>query len=98
MAIYFSQDSGTYGYSWKQPTERAADNAAYDSCGKRDCQQAVVHDQCGALAIGDGNGWGGGSGGNAREAERAAIDTCRSYNNVNCRVEVSGCANGYGFE
>ncbi|RMH46635.1 MAG: DUF4189 domain-containing protein [Alphaproteobacteria bacterium] len=97
-AIYFSQDTGAYGYSWNYRTQEAAEDAAYNECRRhrsrpRDCVMATwFRNACGALAVGDGNGWGASWGRTIREAERKALNTCRDYNNTGCRVEVSFCS------
>ncbi|HEU0221632.1 MAG TPA: DUF4189 domain-containing protein [Paracoccaceae bacterium] len=101
-AIYFSQDTGAYGYAWNYRSQEAAEDAAYEECRKqraRDCEMATwFSDACGALAIADGNGWGASWGNTIREAERKAMQTCKDFNNIGCRIEVSGCADGRGFE
>ncbi|RMF40009.1 MAG: DUF4189 domain-containing protein [Alphaproteobacteria bacterium] len=95
-AIYFSQDTGAYGYSWNYRTQEAAEDAAYNECRKqaRDCAMATwFKNACGALAIADGNGWGASWGNTIRAAERKALKTCRDYNNTGCRIEISFCSN-----
>lgn len=94
-AIYFSQDTGAYGYSWNHRSQDAAEDAAYDACAEqaRDCTMATWFSKaCGALAIADGNGWGAGWGNSVRQAERKAIRTCREYDNSGCRIEISFCS------
>ena len=49
-------------------------------------------DACGALAVGDGNGWGASRAESIIKAERNALATCRSYENTNCEIEVSVCS------
>ena len=53
-------------------------------------RRAGSANQCGALAIGDQNGYGTGAGETNAKAESSALSNCRAANR-NCRVEVSRC-------
>jgi serine/threonine-protein kinase len=106
-AIYYSQGTGAYGYAWKARTQEAAEDAAYAECRNhtarpRDCQMATwFSNACGALAVASGTGgaWAGAWGDSVTEAERKALGSCKQeYGGRNCRLEISGCADGYGFE
>lgn len=91
-AIAYSFSNGTDGSAWDYSTEREAANNALRSCARSDCRVLVTFEsECGAIAFGGGNGWGGGYGYNHDEARGAALNTCRKYGNKDCRVAASVC-------
>ena len=76
----------------------AARRSAVEECGRRggggSCREAGwFRNACGAIAIGDANGYGTGWGENTGEAESSALSRCRSANS-NCRVAMSRCVDG----
>ena len=97
-SIAFSQlDRGGYAYAitWNAQGREAARRAALEECrrqaGGSGCHEAGwFSNQCGALAIGDRNGYGTGGGETNAAAEDDALSNCRAANR-NCRVEVSRC-------
>ena len=92
-SIFFSPETHANGYSYRQPSRGAAEDAAYDNCDADDCVKATTfRNACGAVAVGRNGGWGAywGEGGN--RAQRAAINACRS-NDDGCRVLRWQCAN-----
>ena len=97
-SIAFSQlDRGGYAYAivWNAQGREAARRAAVEECRRQDggsgCHEAGwFSNQCGALAIGDRNGYGTGGGETNAKAESDALSNCRTANR-NCRVEVSRC-------
>ena len=97
-SIAFSQlDRGGYAYAitWNAQGREAARRAALEECrrqaGGSGCHEAGwFANQCGALAIGDRNGYGTGGGETNASAEDDALSNCRAANR-NCRVEVSRC-------
>ncbi len=98
-SIVFSQerDGGyAWGIAWSYDSRSAAMNRAINECrsrGGRNCGEvAWFRNACGALAIGDNNGYGTGWGEGRYDAENYAISGCRSRNR-NCRIAVSRCAN-----
>ena len=94
-AIAFSRDTGANGYSFKYDNRSGAEARALKECGAyaSDCTVASsFSDACGALAVGDGNGWGASRAETIIKAERNALATCRSYDNTNCEIEVSVCS------
>ena len=94
-AIAFSRDTGANGYSFKYDNRSRAEARALKECGAyaSDCTVASsFSDACGALAVGDGNGWGASRAETIIKAERNALATCRSYDNTNCEIEVSVCS------
>ena len=100
-SIAFSQlDRGGYAYAiaWNAQGREAARRAALEECRRQDggsgCHEAGwFANQCGALAIGDQNGYGTGGGETNAKAESSALSNCRAANR-NCRVEVSRCVDG----
>lgn len=100
-SIAFSQlDRGGYAYAitWNAQGREAARRAALEECRRQDggsgCHEAGwFSNQCGALAIGDRNGYGTGGGETNAKAESSALSNCRAANR-NCRVEVSRCVDG----
>ena len=94
-AIAFSRDTGANGYSFQYDSRSGAEARALKECGAyaSDCTVASsFSDACGALAVGDGNGWGASRAESIIKAERNALATCRSYDNTNCEIEVSVCS------
>ena len=97
-SIAFSQESGG-GYAWaivwNSAGHEAATRQALEVCrreGGGNCHEAGwFRNSCGALALGDGNGYGVDGGSTTGEAERAALAACRKVNRE-CRVEVSRCS------
>ena len=100
-SIAFSQlDRGGYAYAiaWNAQGREAARRSALEECRRQDggsgCHEAGwFANQCGALAIGDRNGYGTGGGKTNAKAENSALSNCRAANR-NCRVEVSRCVDG----
>ena len=97
-SIAFSQeDDGAYawGIAWSFDTPSGALAESIDQCqayGGSDCAEVGwFSEACGALAIGDGNGYGAGWGDSTAEAERDALSQCRAAN-PNCRIEVARCS------
>jgi serine/threonine-protein kinase len=96
-SIYYSEQTGAYGYAWNYATQDAAEDAAYRECRQqaKDCTMATwFSNACGALAISDNtDGWAGQWGNTIREAERKAMSDCRDkYGNKGCKIEVSFCS------
>ena len=97
-SIAFSQDAdGSYawGIAWSFDSSTGAEAEALGQCrahdGKRCSQAGWFQEACGALAIGDDNGYGTGWGATAAAAKRDALTQCRGSNN-DCRIEVARCA------
>ena len=97
-SIAFSQLDGggyAYGIAWNARSGEAAGRGAREECerhgGGSGCREVGgFRNACGALAIGDDNGFGTGWGATNAEAESDALSNCRAANR-NCRVEVSRC-------
>lgn len=98
-SIAFSKLDGggyAYGIAWNAQSGEAAGRGAREECerhgGGSGCREVGgFRNACGALAIGDNNGFGTGWGATNAEAESDALSNCRAANR-NCRVEVSRCA------
>ena len=97
-SIAFSQqgDGGyQWGFTWDFESREVARNRAIAECrskGGRSCSEIFwFRNTCGALAIGGANGWGAGAGATTLEAQRSALEQCRTTNR-NCRLSVSRCA------
>ena len=97
-SIAFSQDDdGAYawGIAWSFDSSAGAEAEALGQCreygGTRCAEAGWFQEACGALAIGDGNGYGTGWGATTGEAERDALAQCR-VSNDDCRIEVARCS------
>ena len=97
-SITFSQEADggyAWGIAWSFDNHPVALAESLDKCreyGGRSCTEVGwFQDACGALAIGDGNGYGAGWGDTTAEAERDALSQCRAANE-NCRIEVARCS------
>lgn len=97
-SIAFSQeDDGAYawGIAWSYDSSVGAESEAIGQCreygGTRCAEAGWFQEACGALAIGDGNGYGAGWGATTAEAERDALARCRAAND-DCRIEVARCS------
>ena len=97
-SITFSQEADggyAWGIAWSFDSRAGALSEATDQCreyGGTGCEEAGwFENACGALAIGDGNGYGIGGGATTAEAERDALRECRAAN-ADCRVEVARCS------
>lgn len=98
-SIVFSQESGggyAWGMAWSYGSHASATNRAVNECRSRGggnyCREIYwFHDACGALAIGDNNGFGAGWGTSTADAENQAMTGCRRHNS-NCRIEISRCS------
>ncbi len=97
-SIVFSQESGggyAWGMAWSYDSRSSARKRAISECRSRNgtgCGEiSWFRDACGALAIGDNNGYGSGWGTSISLAEDYALQSCRNANR-NCRITISRCA------
>ncbi len=97
-SIAFSQEANggyAWGIAWSFDSSAGARAEALGQCrahdGTRCSQVGWFQEACGALAIGDDNGYGTGWGATAAAAKRNALAQCRVSNN-DCRIEVARCA------
>jgi serine/threonine-protein kinase len=90
-AIAFSQDNGRVGYSYDYGSQNGAEQRALAQCGDQSCVVVVwFRNACGALAIGDGNGYGVGWASGQQDAEQIALTNCFQYTN-NCKNNTWSC-------
>ncbi|MCJ8311178.1 MAG: DUF4189 domain-containing protein [Hyphomicrobiales bacterium] len=91
-AIAYSQSTGASGRSWDYRSRAAAERAALNNCYRHagDCRVIWFRNACGAVAVGNGGGWGSAWGNTRRQAQNAAIRSCRRYTS-GCRVRVWQC-------
>jgi len=90
-AIAFSQDSGSVGYSYDYGSQYAAQQRALAECGNQSCMVVVTFwNACGALAIGNSNGYGVGWAGSRQDAEQIALTNCFQYTD-NCANNTWAC-------
>jgi serine/threonine-protein kinase len=87
-AIAYSQSTGATGWSHSAVNEVDAELRALNNCSDYadDCETAVTfRNGCGALAVGNGNGWGADWAADRYDAQAYALDRCGEYTR-NCRV------------
>jgi len=92
-AIAFSQKTGAHGFSYDYQSQGAAQNRAMVECDQYGpgCRIASwFKNGCGALAVGTGNGWGAEWGNTRAEAERLALQRCRSHTG-RCQIKRWVC-------
>ena len=94
-AIAYGRTSGAWGSSYQWDSQAKAESTAMQNCQKNgnDCEVMVwFHDECGAVAAGDGGTafWGLGDGeGQARED---AVNKCVQGGGKNCEIEAAQCS------
>ena len=89
-AIAFSTASGANGYAQDFDSQEGAEERALQECGSG-CEVVVwFKNACGALAVGEGNGYGTAWAGNREAAEDGAIRVC-AKNAGNCAVKAWAC-------
>lgn len=93
-AIAFSPSTGLSGSAWNFDTDALAETEAYGQCGVDDCYTAVVFQQCGAIAVGDGYGMGFAADLSSATAQDTALASCSEFT-TNCQVTASFCNEGY---
>lgn len=93
-AIAFSPATGRAGSSWNFDTTVLAETEANLQCGAADCYTAVVFQECGAIAVGDGYGMGYGLDPSQDKASALALQSCTEYTS-NCQITAAFCNDGY---
>jgi serine/threonine-protein kinase len=93
-AIAFSPSSGQAGSAWNYDTATLAETEAYLQCGSEDCYTAVIFNQCGAIAVGDGYGMGFGQDLSSATAQDLALGSCEQFT-TNCQITAAFCNEGY---
>lgn len=92
-AIAFSPGSGALGWSFDYRSRASAENVALSSCFKHagDCRIATwFTNACGAIAVGNGNGWGAYWANTRHGAENKAMKLCYQRTG-NCSVRRWVC-------
>jgi hypothetical protein len=93
-SIAYSPSTDIDGYSYNYPNNGAAQQRALKYCRAQaaDCKVVVnFHNACGALAVGDGTGWGAAWVAGRRAAENKALANCGAYT-TNCYVKRWVCS------
>jgi hypothetical protein len=89
-AIAFSQSGGGDGYSSDYSTQGGAEAKALQECGGG-CKVVIwFKNACGALAVGQGNGYGTGWAASSGQAQTIAVTEC-SKNTTNCGIKRWQC-------
>ena len=93
-AIAFSPQSGAYGYSYGAGTRAQAERVAMSNCRANGagCRLLVYfRNACGALAVGNGNGYGFAWAASRGPAEGRAMRECRNRTS-SCRIVAWSCS------
>jgi len=94
-AIAYDRNNCAWGRSWHHQSPGRAVEAALSECGHRGCRVMleVGPGECGALAATDNcRGFGWAKRYSRREAQEAAMNSCRGYNGAGvCSVRVVDC-------
>ena len=89
-AIAFSSSSGATGYSYDYDSRDGAEERALQECGPG-CKVVLwFKNACGALAVGEGSGYGTGWASSRSEAENLAMGYCRQ-NTSGCEISRWAC-------
>ena len=92
-AIAYDRASGSWGASWDQPSQQAANTSALRECEKHTSGCAVVVEFlhfCGAYATGPGTTAGWGTDATRAAAEQRAVNACNSRGGP-CEAKVWAC-------
>jgi hypothetical protein len=99
-SMALDEESGKYGASWNEDTQKRADDAALKGCNSPGCKIVfrVLPHRCGALATGEKGSsgkvaWGGKNNASTRDAAKlAALENCQKHTSGKCEVRESECA------
>ncbi len=87
-AIAYHRESESFGYAYDHPSERAAELAAVQQCGRAECEVVVAfRNACAALADAPARRPATARGVTAAEAERNALRECGD----GCRIVAWAC-------
>jgi hypothetical protein len=89
-AIAFSQATGSYGYTYDYGSRGSAEQGALNNCSGRCSIVLWFKNACGALATGNGSGYGTGWAGTRRRAEGIAMSNCQERTNA-CSILAWAC-------
>lgn len=91
-AIAYSPATGALGWSHDYNSRRGAESTAYNNCNANDCRIAIwFKNGCGAVAVGNGGGWGADWGADIDPAKYLAVEACQKHTN-GCRVVRWQCS------
>jgi hypothetical protein len=98
-AMALDEDTGRYGASWNEQTQKRAEDDALKGCNSPGCKIVfrVQPRRCGALATGDKGktgkvAWGGKNNAATRDAAKlAALENCQKNTSGKCEVRESEC-------
>jgi clan AA aspartic protease (TIGR02281 family) len=93
-AIAWDKDTGKYGASWNQDTQKGADQVALSDCGVTSCKIVIRTSRamCAALATNDSGKYAGGASRRDRDAARlAALANCQKGNVGDCIIRMTAC-------
>ena len=92
-AIAFSASTGKVGTGFNFAAKNEASTEAVKQCGMDDCDSVVEFAHCGAIAVGDGFGYGYSADKSAAKSEETALSNCTGLT-TNCLVIQSLCNQG----
>jgi len=98
-SMALDDDTGRYGASWNEETQKKADEAALKGCNSAGCKIVfrVLPRRCGALATGEKGtsgkvAWGGKNNAATRDAAKlAALENCQKHSSGKCEVRENEC-------
>lgn len=93
-AIAWDRETGKYGASWNQGSQKGADEVALSDCGATGCKVIIRtrRAMCAALATNESGKYAGGASRRDRDAARvAALKNCQKGNAGECTVRVTDC-------
>lgn len=97
-AMALDEDTGKYGASWNEKTQKEADEAALKGCNSGGCKVIfrVPPRHCAALATGEKGtsgkiAWGGADKSTRDAARLAAIENCQKHTSGKCELRESEC-------
>jgi hypothetical protein len=93
-AIAWDKETGKYGASWNQASQKGADEVALSDCGASGCKVIIRTRRaiCAALATNESGKYAGGASRRDRDAARlAALKNCQKGNAGECTVRVTDC-------
>jgi Domain of unknown function (DUF4189) len=93
-AIAWDRETGKYGASWNQDSQKRAEEVALSDCGATGCKVIIRtrRAMCAALATNEGGKYAGGAARGDRDAARvAALKNCQKGKAGECTVRVTDC-------
>jgi hypothetical protein len=97
-AMALDDETGRYGASWNEETQKRAEDAALKGCNSPGCKIVfrVSPRRCGALATGEKGksgkvAWGGADKRTRDAARLAALENCQKNTSGKCEVRESEC-------